>query len=110
MKNRLSYFFSNLSFSNTRIVGLIQSEKYFSILVLSQKGNFNTGANPVDEGIRVGYSDTYGVNRRNVMTYHWKLTTSPNGLSYSVDSYASNDNGAGVGRSTASLSDKYCQK
>ena len=76
-----------------------------NVYSMSQKSNFNTGANPVDESIRIDYSDAYGVNRRNVMTYHWKLTTSPNGLSYSVDSYASNDNGAGVGRSTASLSD-----
>ena len=95
-------------FNNVHHVSKLLPGQYVvcpNVYSLSQKGNFNTGANPVDEGIRLDYSDTYGVNRRNVMTYHWKLTTSPNGLSYSVDSYASNDNGAGVGRSTASLSD-----
>ncbi len=40
------------------------------------------------------------------MTYHWKLTASSDGLSYGVDSYASNDDdGAGVGRSTSHMAD-----
>ena len=95
-------------FNNVYHVSKLQAGQYVvcpNVYSMSQKGNFNTGANPVDESIKITYSDAYGVNRRNVMTYNWKLTTSPNGLSYSVDSYASNDNGAGVGRSTASLSD-----
>ncbi len=76
-----------------------------NVYSMSQKGTYDAGLNPVDAAIKLGYTDSFGVNRRNLMTYHWKLTTSPNGLSYSVDSYASNDNGAGCGRSTASLSD-----
>ncbi len=76
-----------------------------NVYSMSQKGTYDAGLSPVDAAIKLGYTDSYGVNRRNLMTYHWKLTTSPNGLSYSVDSYASNDNGAGCGRSTASLSD-----
>lgn len=73
----------------------------------SQKGTYDTRLNPVDAAIKLDYADSYGVNRRNVFTYHWKLTTSPNGLSYAVDSYVSNDNGAGVGRSTSSLADNF---
>ena len=76
-----------------------------NVYSMSQKGTYDAGLSPVDAAIKLGYTDSFGVNRRNLMTYHWKLTTSPNGLSYSVDSYASNDNGAGCGRSTASLSD-----
>ena len=76
-----------------------------NVYSMSQKGTYDAGLSPVDAAIKLGYTDSLGVNRRNLMTYHWKLTTSPNGLSYSVDSYASNDNGAGCGRSTASLSD-----
>ncbi len=76
-----------------------------NVYSMSQKGTYDSGLSPVDAAIKLGYTDSFGVNRRNLMTYHWKLTTSPNGLSYSVDSYASNDNGAGCGRSTASLSD-----
>ena len=71
----------------------------------SQKGTYDSSLNPVDAAIKITYTDSYGVNRRNVQTYHWKLSTSPNGLSYAVDTYTSNDNGAGVGRSTASLVD-----
>lgn len=71
----------------------------------SQKGSYDTSLNPVDAAIRIAYTDDYGVNRRNIGTYHWKLSESATGLSYSVDSYTSNDNGAGVGRSTAYLSD-----
>ncbi|WP_407378938.1 carboxypeptidase-like regulatory domain-containing protein [Methanobrevibacter sp.] len=71
----------------------------------SQKGTYDASLNPVDAAIRITYTDSYGVNRRNIQTYHWKLTASQNGLSYGVDTYTSNDNGAGVGRSTASLRD-----
>ena len=71
----------------------------------SQKGTYSTSIDPVDAGLRIAYTDSYGANRRNIQTYHWKLSTSPNGLSYGVDVYTSNDNGAGVGRSTASLVD-----
>ncbi|MBR0271294.1 MAG: Ig-like domain repeat protein [Methanobrevibacter sp.] len=71
----------------------------------SQKGTYDAGLSPVDAAIRITYTDSYGVNRRNIQTYHWKVTASQNGLSYGVDTYTSNDNGAGVGRSTASLRD-----
>ena len=71
----------------------------------SQKGSYDASLSPVDAAIRLGYTDSYGVNRRNLMTYDWKLTTSSNGISCSVDTYASNDNGAGVGRSTGGLAD-----
>ena len=71
----------------------------------SQRGSYDTSLNPVDAAIRITYTDSYGVNRRNIGTYHWKLSESATGLSYSVDCYVSNDNGAGVGRSPASLAD-----
>lgn len=78
-----------------------------NIYSYSQKGTYDTSLNPVDAAIKLDYTDSYGVNRRNVFTYHWKLTTSSNGLSYAVDSYVSNDNGAGVGRSTSYLADNF---
>ena len=71
----------------------------------SKKGTYDSGLSPVDAAIRITYTDNYGVNRRNVMTYNWKVMPSSTGLSFGVDAYASNDNGAGVGRSTASLAD-----
>lgn len=95
-------------FNNVYHVGKLQPGQYVvcpNVYSMSQKGNYNTALNPVDAAINLGYTDSYGVNRRNLMTYHWKLTKSSNGLSYAVDSYASNDDGSGVGRSTASLRD-----
>ena len=97
-----------VAFANLYHTGKLEPGQFVvcpNVYSYSQKNSFNTDANPVDEAIRIGYTDSYGVNRRNLMTYHWKLSETSNGLSYSVDVYASNDNGAGVGRSTSSLAD-----
>lgn len=95
-------------FNNLYHVGKLEPGQFVvcpNVYSMSQRGTYDTSLSPVDATIKLGYTDSYGVNRRNLMTYHWKLTKSSNGLSYSVDSYASNDNGAGCGRSTASLAD-----
>ncbi|WP_299526722.1 Ig-like domain-containing protein [uncultured Methanobrevibacter sp.] len=95
-------------FTNLYHVGKLQAGQYVlcpNVYSMSQKGSYDNNLNPVDAGIKKVYTDDYGVNRRNIMTYHWKLTNSPNGLSYSVDSYASNDDGKGVGRSTSYMAD-----
>lgn len=95
-------------FTNLYHVSKLQSGQYVlcpNVYSMSQKGYYDSSLNPVDAAIKQVYTDDYGVNRRNIMTYHWKLTTSSNGLSYSIDSYASNDDGKGVGRSTAYLAD-----
>ena len=95
-------------FNNLYHVGKLEPGQFVvcpNVYSMSQRGTYDTSLSPVDAAIKLGYTDSYGVNRRNLITYHWKLTKSSNGLSYSVDSYASNDNGAGCGRSTASLAD-----
>lgn len=95
-------------FTNLYHVGKLQPGQYVlcpNVYSKSQKGTYDSSLSPVDSAIKQVYTDSYGVNRRNIMTYHWKLTNSPNGLSYSVDSYASNDGGSGVGRSTSHLAD-----
>ena len=95
-------------FNNEYHVRTLQPGEYVvvpNVYSRSQRGYYDSSRSPVDAGIYLGYTDSYGVNRRNLMTYHWKLTKSSNGLSYAVDCYASNDNGAGVGLSTAHLSD-----
>lgn len=97
-------------FNNLYHVGKLEPGQFVvcpNVYSMSQKGTYDSSLSPVDAAIKLGYTDSYGVNRRNLMTYHWKLTKSPNGLAYSVDSYASNDNGAGCGRSTASLADNF---
>ena len=50
--------------------------------------------------------DPYGINRRNIMTYHFKR----NETTSTIDFYAGNDNGAYVGRSTAYLRDNIVTK
>lgn len=95
-------------FSDLYHTGKLQQGQYVvcpNLYSYSQKGYYDTSLSPVDAAIRSLYTDSYGVNRRDIITYHWKLTTSPNGLCYGVDTFASNDNGAGVGRSTAYLAD-----
>ncbi|WP_407416503.1 Ig-like domain repeat protein [Methanobrevibacter sp.] len=95
-------------FNNEYHVGKLNPGEYIvcpNVYSMSQRGYYNAALSPPDAGINIGYTDSYGVNRRNLMTYHWKLTKSTNGLAYGVDCYASNDNGAGVGRSTAYMSD-----
>ena len=71
----------------------------------SDRGVYDSSAGVVDAAIKIISTDPYGQNRRDVITHHWKLTTSSNQLYYSVDTYASNDNGAGVGLSTGGLAD-----
>ena len=88
--------------------GKLQPGEYVvcpNVYSYSQRGYYDASLSPVDAAIKLGYTDSYGVNRRDLITYDWKLTTSPNGISCSVDTYASNDNGAGVGRSTGGLAD-----
>ena len=95
-------------FSNLYHVSKLQSGQYVlcpNVYSMSQKGSYNSSLNPVDAAIKKVYTDSYGVNRRNIMTYHWKLTASSDGLSYGGDSYASNDDGRGVGRSTSNMVD-----
>ena len=95
-------------FNNEYHVGKLQPGEYVvcpNVYSMSQRGYYNAALSPPDAAIYLGYTDSYGVNRRNLMTYHWKLTKSANSLAYAVDCYASNDNGAGVGRSTAYMSD-----
>lgn len=95
-------------FSNLYHVSKLQPGQYVlcpNVYSMSQKGSYDSSLNPVDAAIKKVYTDSYGVNRRNIMTYHWKLTASSNGLSYGVDSYASNDDGRGVGRSTSNMAD-----
>ena len=97
-----------IAFSDRYYTGKLQPGQYLvcpNIYSYSQKGYYDTSLSPVDAAIRLGYTDSYGINRRDLITYDWKFTTSPNGLYSSVDTYASNDNGAGVGSSTGGLAD-----
>ena len=95
-------------FTNLYHVGKLSPGEYVlcpNVYRMSQRDYYDSSLNPVDAAIKIIRTDSYGVNRRNVMTYHYKEVQSSTGLSMGVDVYASNDNGAGVGRSTAGLAD-----
>lgn len=62
--------------------------------------------NPAKAAIKVGATDHYGVNRRQVVVLHWKATTDKNFKTTSqIKAYAANDNGRFVGRSSGGLVD-----
>lgn len=62
--------------------------------------------NPVKAAIKVGATDRYGENRRDITVFHWKAKTNKNYKTTSmVKAYSANDNGKLVGRSSAHLKD-----
>lgn len=70
---------------------------------------FNTDS--VKAAVKVGATDSFGVNRRDITVFHWKSTTDKYFKTTSmVKTYASNDNGKSVGRSTSYLKDDIYYK
>lgn len=64
------------------------------------------GSDLITAAVKIGATDSFGVNRRDITVFHWKSTTSKYfKTTSSVEVYASNDNGKLVGRSTAYLKD-----
>lgn len=56
---------------------------------------------PAKAAIKVGATDKYGVNRRQIVVLHWKATTSKSfKVTSSIKAYAANDNGRFVGVSS----------
>ena len=57
--------------------------------------------NPAKAAIKVGATDKYGVNRRQIVALHWKATTDKNfKTTSSIKAYVANDNGRYVGVSS----------
>lgn len=94
--------------------GKLKPGQYLS--VPNYKGSARIGSwlkfskNPVKAAIKVGATDHYGVNRRDITVYHLKLTTKNFKTSSKVKVYASNDNGHMVGRHTSHLKDNIVFK
>lgn len=104
-------------YANKIITGKLKSGEYFSApngAYDYRHGSFaKYGKNYVKAAVKVGATDKYGVNRRDITVFHWEATTSKLYKTTSqVKVYASNDNGKMVGRSTAYLKDniKYKSK
>ena len=68
------------------------------------------GSHPASAAIKIAATDSYGVNKRDILVHHWKATTKDYKTSAIVKSYGSNDNGKLSGRSTAHLKDNIYYK
>lgn len=90
-------------------VGTLKAGEYIS--VPNSQSCFRHGkwtsfnSNPVNAAVKIVASDQYGVNRRNILVYHWKATTKEGYTTSLVKAYAANDNGRTVGLSTGYLKD-----
>lgn len=61
--------------------------------------------NPAKAAIKIGATDSFGVNRRDITAFHWKATTVDGKTNSTLKVYAANDKGNLIGRSTAHLKD-----
>lgn len=69
-------------------------------------GNYlHFNKNPAKAAIKIGATDSYGVNRRDITSFHWKQTTSEGKTTSKVSVYAANDDGRLRGMSTGYLKD-----
>lgn len=74
-------------------------------------GKYNTfDKTPLKAAVKVGATDKYGINRRDITVFHWKAVTKNYQTSSYVKTYAANDAGNYVGRSTAYLKDNIRYK
>lgn len=63
-------------------------------------------SNPAKAALRIGATDVFGVNRRDITVFHWKQTTDDDYQTTSkVKVYGANDDGSMMGRYTAGLKD-----
>jgi len=69
------------------------------------------GDTPIKAALKVGATDSFGVNRRDITLFHWTSSTNKNFKTTSkLQTYAANDNGKFVGRATGSLKDSIQYK
>ena len=98
-----------LVWSGTIITGKLKPGEY--IKVPNARALFGHGKwtkfskDPAKAAIKVGATDSFGVNRRDITAFHWKATTTDGKTTSSVKVYAANDNGHLAGRGTAHLKD-----
>lgn len=70
------------------------------------KGKYKKFSNKTAKAaLRIAATDRFGVNRRNIMVYHYKRTTKDFKTNATVKVYGSNDKGNLIGRHTAGIKD-----
>ena len=63
------------------------------------------GSHPASAAIKIAATDSYGINKRDIIVYHWKATTRDYKTTSIAKVYGSNDDGRYSGRSTGYLKD-----
>ena len=95
-------------FPTTYFTGKLNPGEYLvspNVYSKYKRGSFDLNLDVVNSAIYITSTDNYGVNRRNIMTYHYNIAYSDNHIASYVECFASNDNGKNVGLSTASRAD-----
>ena len=96
-----------ISFVDAILTGTLYEGQYMVIpnyYSYYDKGNYRDyGSNPVDAIIVICSYDYSGLNRRDVITYDYKVKETVDGVFYGVDVFATNDNGLNVGLDTAGI-------
>ena len=82
----------------------ISVPNYQSYFRAGKISSFGT-TDPGELGTKIGASDQYGVNRREVVVHYWRAVTERGSTVAHFASYASNDNGKLKGLSTSHLVD-----
>jgi hypothetical protein len=96
-------------------IGKLNPGEYISVPNLRsyyRHGDYDQfSSNFIKAAIKVGATDSFGVNRRDITIYHWKMSTDKNFKTTSLlKTYACNDAGNFVGRSTSYLKDDIYYK
>lgn len=99
---------------NKIIKGKLKKGEYLDVPNLKSRfchGKFKKfSSNPATAALKIAATDGFGVNRRNIMVYHYKRTSKNYKTSSSVTVYGSNDKGNLMGRHTAHLKDNVLFK
>ena len=102
------------AWKNSYHYGKLKPGQYISVpnsRAYFREGSFaKWGKVPSQIGVKIGASDGYGVNRRDITVHHWKAITTYGSTVAHIASYAANDNGKLVGLSTAYLKDNVYYK
>ena len=70
-------------------------------------GTLDDTTHPVDSAIKLATSDVFGLNRRDIMTYHYKPINNDTYSGAKIDLYVSNDDGSVQNLNNGNLLDNF---
>lgn len=91
--------------------GHLEKGDYLSIPNRYKYARFGTlddnNAHPVDSAIKLATSDVFGLNRRDIMTYHYQPINNDTYSGAKIDLFVSNDDGASHGQNNGKSVDNF---